>query len=60
MRESDEVHIFWDVRSSGSHFDLGMAYAIGKKLVPVTCEVPDGPEKSYWKVLQEKWAGSAV
>lgn len=51
MREADEVHVFWDVKSSGSHFDLGMAYALGKQIVPVECEHPDGPEKSYWKVM---------
>ncbi len=51
MKSADEVHVFWDVRSSGSHFDLGMAYALGKKIKPVECEIPDGPEKSYWKVM---------
>ena len=51
MKDCDEVHVFWDVESKGSHFDLGMAYALGKKLVPVECEHPDGPEKSYWKVM---------
>jgi nucleoside 2-deoxyribosyltransferase len=51
MKECDEVHVFWDVKSSGSHFDLGMAYALGKKIVPVACEQPDGHEKSYWKVM---------
>ena len=51
MRECDEVHVFWDVKSSGSHFDLGMAYALGKKIRPIFCEHPDGPEKSYWKVM---------
>lgn len=51
MRRADEVHVFWDVKSSGSHFDLGMAYALGVRLVPVACEHPDGPDKSYWKVI---------
>lgn len=51
MRDADEVHVFWDVESKGSHFDLGMAYAMQKRMVPVSCERPDGPEKSYWKVL---------
>ena len=51
MRECDEVHVFWDVKSSGSHFDIGMAYALGKPMRPVACETPDGPEKSYWKVM---------
>ena len=51
MKAADEVHVFWDVKSSGSHFDLGMAYALGIKTVPVACEHPDGQEKSYWKVM---------
>jgi hypothetical protein len=51
MRCSDEVHVLGDVRSSGSHFDLGMAYALGRRIVPVSCELPDGQEKSYWKVM---------
>ena len=51
MKDCDEVHVFWDVKSSGSHFDLGMAYALGRKLVPMACEKPDGSEKSYWKVM---------
>lgn len=59
MKEADEVHVFWDVESKGSHFDLGMAYALGKSVVPVHCERLDGPGKSYWKVML-LWAGSAV
>lgn len=51
MREADEVHVFWDVNSYGSHFDLGMAYAMGKRIVPVECEQADPPGKSYWKVI---------
>src|SRR3990167_9691169 len=51
MKNADEVHVIWDVDSKGSHFDLGMAYALGIKIVPVACEKPDGPEKSYWKVI---------
>lgn len=51
MRSADEVHVFWDVTSSGSHFDLGMAYALGKKIIPVACEQPDPAGKSYWKVI---------
>jgi len=30
---SDEVHIFWDDKSSGSLFDLGCAFTAGKRLV---------------------------
>lgn len=52
MLLADEVHVFWDVDSKGSHFDLGMAFALGKEIVPIHCEKPDGPEKSYWKVIR--------
>ena len=51
MKGADEIHVFWDVKSRGSHFDLGMAYALGVKIVPIFCEHPDGQEKSYWKVM---------
>lgn len=51
MLRAHEVHVFWDVESKGSHFDLGMAYALGLKIVPVACERPDETGKSYWKVI---------
>lgn len=51
MKAADEVHVFWDVTSAGSHFDLGMAYALGKKIVPIDCEYPDSADKSYWKAI---------
>lgn len=50
---SDEVHIFWDINSKGSHFDLGMAFALGKKLVLVKSYQPDNEGKSYLKVIKE-------
>lgn len=35
---SDEVHIFWDKTSSGSLFDLGVAFALNKPLKIVNIE----------------------
>lgn len=52
MRAADEVHVFWDRTSSGSHFDLGMAYALGKPVVVAHLFQEDGPGKSYVKVMQ--------
>ena len=52
MEAADEVHIFWDAESKGSHFDLGMAFALRKKLVPVS-DFEDTVGKSYWKVINE-------
>jgi len=51
MLESDEVHVYWDVDSKGSHFDLGMAYALKKDIVPICIAQPDPPGKSYWKAV---------
>jgi hypothetical protein len=31
--KADEIHIFWDEKSTGSLFDLGMAFYAGKRLV---------------------------
>jgi len=35
---ADEVHIFWDDKSTGSLFDLGVAFGASKKLVIVNPE----------------------
>lgn len=51
MKQCDQVWVYWDVESKGSHFDLGMAYALGKSIVPIECKHHDGDEKSYWKVI---------
>jgi hypothetical protein len=52
MHCSDEVHIFWDVNSKGSHFDLGMAFALDKKIKLIKIYHPDTEGKSYVKVMQ--------
>jgi len=53
MRLCDEVHVVWDVDSKGSHFDLGMAYALRKPIKPLRTIRPDTDGKSYWKVMCE-------
>ncbi len=53
MEMCDEVHIFWDSNSKGSHFDLGMAFALHKKIKLVKCFDEDGTTKSYVKVMKE-------
>ena len=53
MKECDEVHIFWDRESSGSHFDLGMAFALGKKIVLVKHYQQREKHKSYLNVIYE-------
>lgn len=52
IKECDEVHIFWDVKSYGSHFDLGVAIALNKKLVLIHNFTKDIKNKSYLKVIK--------
>ena len=51
MKECEQVHVYWDVTSKGSHFDLGMAYALDKTITAVDIAEPDPPGKSYWKAV---------
>lgn len=53
IRAADEVHIFWDAQSFGSHTDLGSAMALDKRLRLIREFSVDGPSKSYLKVIRE-------
>jgi len=59
INEADEVHIFYDARSQGTHFDLGMAFVLRKKikLVDVAAAENDAYPvqkggKSFLRVIQ--------
>ena len=52
IREADEVHIFYKSTSQGTHFDMGVSFAMGKKLVVVENEVY-GIGKSFPRMLDE-------
>jgi len=54
--DSDEVHIFYNPDSQGTHFDMGVAFAYSKKIVVVE-NVEYGPGKSYPRMLDE-WAAT--
>lgn len=51
MKESDEVHVWWEISSKGSHFDFGMAYALD---IPITVinSYETTEYKSYGNVLK--------
>jgi hypothetical protein len=52
MESCDEVHVFYSPDSQGTHFDLGMAFALKKKLVVVdNVDIPEG--KSYARMIKE-------
>ena len=59
IQEADEVHLFYNPASKGSHFDLGMLFAmeflsLGKKRV---FKVVEGKDKTTgeWGRLFKKW-----
>lgn len=49
---ADEVHIFYSSKSQGTHFDMGMAFALNKKIVVVESE-PLTEGKSFQRMLKE-------
>jgi nucleoside 2-deoxyribosyltransferase len=54
IKEADEIHIFYDPNSSGSLFDLGMAFALDKKLTLVNIDdIPSTPTKSFSNMIKE-------
>lgn len=49
---ADEIHIFYNPDSRGTHFDMGMAFALNKKIVIVN-NIQFGKGKSFAKMLNE-------
>lgn len=54
IKDSNEVHVFYNSTSQGTHFDLGVAFANNKPLIVVDNE-KYGEGKSYSRMIDE-WA----
>ena len=52
ISKANEVHIFYNSKSQGTHFDMGVAFALLKKIVVVKNE-GFGEGKSYPRMLEE-------
>lgn len=52
IKDADEIHIFYNHESQGTHFDMGSAFAYGKKLVVVE-NIEYGDGKSFPRMLDE-------
>jgi nucleoside 2-deoxyribosyltransferase len=52
IRVADEVHIFYSSKSQGTHFDMGVAFALDKKIIIVESE-EFGEGKSFARMLTE-------
>lgn len=57
VEAADKVMVWWDKASSGSHFDLGMAFALGKPVEILHLTDADQDGKSYVKVMQQMTGG---
>lgn len=59
IKSADEVHIFYDNTSKGSHFDMGVAFACNKKIV-IAEEVtkPDKKAMKSFNHLLREWENS--
>lgn len=54
---ADVVHVVWDGKSQGCLFDLGMAFALGKKVIPIS--MPVRTEGKSFQNMVSEWAGRA-
>lgn len=51
IKESEVIHIVWDGKSQGCLFDLGMAFALNKKIVTVKIPNLVNGEKSFQNMI---------
>ncbi len=50
---ADEIHVFYDPESLGSHFDLGVAFAAAKPIKYIEGPQPEEGVKSFPSMLKE-------
>lgn len=54
IADADVVHVIWDGQSQGCLFDLGVAFALGKAVSPISLPAPT-EGKSFQNMVQA-WA----
>lgn len=54
---ADVVHVIWDGKSQGCLFDLGVAFALRKRVIPV--ELPEATEGKSFQNMVRAWSASA-
>ena len=54
ISEADTIHFVWDGKSQGCLFDLGMAFALGKKIIPV--RMPEPTNGKSFQNMVDHWA----
>jgi len=54
IRAADQVFVVWDGKSTGSLFDLGMAFALGKPLAVL--DAPPPTDHKSFQNMMRAWA----
>lgn len=54
IRKADVVHVIWDGQSQGCLFDLGAAFAMMKRIIPI--ELPDASDGKSFQNMVRAWA----
>ncbi|TJW14384.1 MAG: hypothetical protein E5W82_10435 [Mesorhizobium sp.] len=57
IRDADVVHVIWDGTSQGSLFDLGVAFAHDKPVIPIS--LPPATEGKSFQNMVRAWAERA-
>ena len=55
IRAADEVHIFYDPKSTGTHFDLGTSFALCKKMKLIKLINCKFTEKESYQNMIRDW-----
>jgi len=53
IQNSDRVDVFWDITSSGSHFDLGIAVALKKRIKLIKNYNTKMKGHGYLKIIEQ-------
>ena len=54
IEAADAVHVIWDGKSQGCLFDLGMAFALRKIVIPIA--LPDATDGKSFQNMVTEWA----
>lgn len=58
IQRADAVHVIWDGKSQGCLFDLGMAFALGKKVFSIS--LPDPTEGKSFQNMVRAWSARSA
>lgn len=56
IKDAYSIHVAWDGKSEGVLFDLGMSFALSKKVIPITGYFPPIPNSRVKSFINMVWA----